>query len=272
MIAALRSEVLKLTSTRLWWLLALIMVGYVGFTAALLAGLFGALGDQLSAQSNAPQLPPDMIAPVVYSAVTAVGYADPLTLGTHAVPSHELYQPHTPTVPAPPWRGRVLAAKLVVLGAAGALFGVVGLVASFGLGAPILSATGTETGLGDSATWALAGRIVLAMALWAVIGVGVGSLIQNQVAAIISVLAFTQFVEPILRLGTSIWDWTAAVGRFLPGAASDALVGSSIFTSFAGGGGSTDPLEWWQGGLVLAAVALVVSVLGYLTAWRRDIT
>ncbi len=270
MIAAIRSEVLKLTTTRLWWVLALIMIGCVGFTAALLAGLFGALGDQLAAQSDAPQLPPDMIPPVVYSAVTAVGYVFPLILGTLAITSEVRYQTLTPTFLAQPRRGRVLGAKLVVLAVAGAVFGVVGLLASVGLGAAILTATGNDAALGDTATWALAGRVVLAMALWALIGVGVGSLIQNQVAAIISVLAFTQFVEPILRFGTSIWDWTAAVGRFLPGAASDALVGSSIFTSFAGGG--ADPLEWWQGGLVLATVALVVSVLGYLTAWRRDIT
>ncbi|MCU1409541.1 MAG: hypothetical protein JWR04_248 [Rhodoglobus sp.] len=271
MIAALRSETLKLTSTRLWWVLVLIMVGYVGFTAALLAGLFGALGDQLAAQPDAPQLPPEMIPPVVYSAVTAVGYVFPLILGTLAITSEVRYQTLTPTFLAQPRRGRVLAAKLVVLAGAGAVFGVFGLIVTLGLGAPILTATGNDAALGESATWALAGRVVLAMALWAVIGVGVGSLIQNQVAAIITVLAFTQFVEPILRLGTSIWDWTAAVGRFLPGAASDALVGSSIFTSFAGGG-SADPLEWWQGGLVLLGVAAAVSIVGYLTAWRRDIT
>jgi ABC-type transport system involved in multi-copper enzyme maturation permease subunit len=272
MIAAIRSEALKLTTTRLWWILLLIMVGYVGFTAALLAGLFGALGDQLSAQQDAPQLPSDLIAPVVYSTVTAVGYVFPLILGTLAVTSEVRYQTLTPTFLAQPRRGRVLGSKLVVLAIAGAVFGLVGLVASMGLGAPILAATGTEAALSDSATWALAGRTVLAMALWAVIGVGVGSLVQNQVAAIVVVLAFTQFVEPILRFGTSIWDWTASVGRFLPGAASDALVGSSIFTAFTGGGAGVEPLLWWQGGLVLLAIAAVVSIAGYLTAWRRDIT
>ena len=272
MIAAIRSELLKLTTTRLWWVLALILVGYVGFVAALLAGLFGALGDQLAAQPDAPQLPADVVAPVVYSTVTAVGYVFPLILGTLAVTSEVRYQTLTPTFLAEPRRGRVLGAKLIVLAVAGALYGVVGLIVSMGLGAPILAATGTENGLGDSDTWALAGRIVLAMALWAVIGVGIGSLIQNQVAAIIVVLAFTQFVEPLLRFGTSIWEWTASVGRFLPGSASDALVGSSIFTSLGGSSSAVQPLDWWQGGLVLLGIAAVVAVIGYLTAWRRDIT
>ena len=43
---SVRSEALKVTTTRLWWVLALVLLGYVGFTAGLLAGLFGALGDQ----------------------------------------------------------------------------------------------------------------------------------------------------------------------------------------------------------------------------------
>jgi ABC-2 type transport system permease protein len=94
----------------------------------------------------------------------------------------------------------------------------------------------------------------------------------NQIAAIVVVLAFTQFLEPILRLGTSIWEWTAQVGKFLPGAASDALVGSSIFTSLGMSTANTQQLEWWQGGLVLLGIAAIVTFAGYLTTWSRDIT
>ena len=66
------------------------------------------------------------------------------------------------------------------------------------------------------------------------------------------------------------WEPAAQVGRFLPGAASDALVGSSVYAMFTGA--SAEALLWWQGGLVLAALAVVVSVVGWATAWRRDIT
>ncbi len=110
------------------------------------------------------------------------------------------------------------------------------------------------------------------MAIWAALGVGLGVLVPNQVAVIVIVLAFTQFVEPILRFGTSIWEWTAELGRFLPGAASDALVGSSFFTSLGGASSAVDPLEWWQGGLVLAAIAAIIVLAGALTTWRRDVT
>ncbi len=272
MIGAIRSEVLKLTSVRLWWILLLILIAYVGFTAALLAGLFGALGDQLATSPGAPQLPPETLPPLIYSTATAIGYVFPLILGALAVTSEFRYQTLTPTFLAQPRRGVVLGAKMIVLAVAGALYGVVGLAASVGLGAPILGLTGTPTALDSSETWLLAARIVLAMALWAVVGVGLGTLIPNQIASIVVVLAFTQFVEPILRLGTSIWEWTAQVGKFLPGAASDALVGSSIFTSLGMGTSPVQALEWWQGGLVLLACGAIIAVAGLLTSWRRDVT
>lgn len=269
---AIRSEVVKLLTVRLWWVLLLVLVGYVGFTAALLAGLFGALGEQLSASPNAPKLPADQLPPIIYSLTSAVGYVFPLILGALASTAEFRYQTLTPTFLATPRRGLVLGAKLVVLAVAGAVYGVVGLVASMGLGGLVLRLTGNDPAWDASATWAMAARIVLAMALWAVIGVGVGSLITNQVASIVVVLAFAQFVEPILRFGASIWDWTAAVGKFLPGSASDALVGASIFGSLSTGTTHAQTLDWWQGGLVLLATAIIAATAGYFTSWKRDVT
>ncbi|MFM9876786.1 MAG: ABC transporter permease [Rhodoglobus sp.] len=272
MIGALKSELLKLTTARLWWVLLLTLFGYIGFTAGLLAGVFGAMGDQLASSPNAPQLPADGLPPLIYSTTTAVGYVVPLILGALSVTSEFRYQTLTPTFLAGPRRGVVLGAKVIVLAVAGAVFGVGGLVASVGLGGGILAATGIDPQFDNPDTWLLAGRVVIAMAIWSVVGVGVGSLITNQVASIVVVLAFAQFIEPILRLGASIWDWTAAVGKFLPGAASDALVGSSIFTSLGTGTTSVQSLEWWQGGLVLLGLGAVLALAGYLTSWRRDVT
>ena len=272
LLNSIASEVLKVKTTRMWWVLALVMFGYVGFTAGLLAGLFGALGDQLGSQPDAPQLPPDTLPPIIYSVATAVGYVFPVLLGALATTGEFRHQTLTPTFLATPRRWDVLGAKLVVGLLIGALFGVIGLLASMGIGAPILASTGVDPQLDDPATWALAARILLAMAIWAARGVGLGVLVPNQVAVIVIVLAFTQFVEPILRFGTSIWDWTAQIGRFLPGAASDALVGSSFFTSLSNSSTGVDPLEWWQGGLVLAGIAAVIVLAGALTTWRRDVT
>jgi hypothetical protein len=149
---------------------------------------------------------------------------------------------------------------------------VTGLIASVGAGGGFLAAMGKPADFGAQDTWLLIARVVLAMALWAVIGVGLGVLVPSQVAAIVIVLAFTQFIEPILRLVASFWDWTAGIGQYLPGAASDALVGSSIFTVMGTGAGPVPVLDWWQGGLVLLGFAVAAAVAGYFTSWRRDVT
>ena len=83
------------------------------------------------------------------------------------------------------------------------------------------------------------------------------------------VIAFTQFVEPILRLAASLNDVTATIGQFLPGAASDALVGASFYSIASVG--AAESLEWWQGGLVLLAIGVVATLIGGATTWRRDV-
>jgi hypothetical protein len=107
--------------------------------------------------------------------------------------------------------------------------------------------------------------------LWTLIGVGVGALVRNQVAAVVGVLVFTQFVEPIGRTAAAFVDGLADYTRFLPGAAGDALVGASVFST-AMPQGSTDALPWWVGGIVLLGYAVLFVVLGHLVSWRRDVS
>lgn len=277
-VKATHSEITKLRTTRLWWVLALIMVGYValcaGGMAAILGGLsnteLGSGGAGGSGTAGGPPLIPDAMLPgLVYSFATSVGYVFPVLLGALAVTSEFRFHSLTPSFLATPRRGFVLGGKLITLLLAGALFGVLALVASMGVGAGLLAVFGVDPLLGDAETWAFVGRSVLAMALWAGIGVGLGALVPSQVAAIVIVLAFTQFVEPLLRAAASFTDWSAQVAQFLPGSASDALVGQSIFSIMGGGAAS---LDWWQGGLVLAAYAAVATLLGALTTWRRDVS
>lgn len=272
-LRAVRSEFVKIFTTRMWWVLIIVLIGYVAFTAGLLAAVFGGLGEQIAASGGGvPQIPDALLPAIIYSIASSVGYVFPVLFGTLATTTEFRHQTLTPTFLAQPHRGTVLGAKLVTLSFFGGVYGVAALVASVGIGATILSATGHSTGLGDSDIWALLARIVLAMAIWAVIGVGLGALIPSQVAAIVIVLAFTQFIEPILRLVASFWEWTAGIGQYLPGAASDALVGSSIFTALGQATTDTQSLLWWQGGLVLLALAVVSAGIGYFTTWRKDVT
>jgi hypothetical protein len=268
-IAGVHAEFTKLLTTRMWWLLAIILFVYIALIAGGLGALFGGVGSDALAggRPGAPAL--GALAPLIYSFATSVGYVFPVLLGALSTTGEFRHQTLTPTFLANPRRGQVLGAKSLSTVLVGAFYGVVALAASVGVGAIVLSAFGHDAMLGEGSTWALIARAVLAMALWALIGVGLGTLVPNQVATIVIVLAFTQFVEPLLRLATSFSEPTAAVGKFLPGSASDALVGASFFTISTPGAGV---LEWWQGGLVLFAYAAAFTVGGYFVSWRRDVT
>ncbi|WP_448002255.1 ABC transporter permease [Agromyces bauzanensis] len=274
-LRSIASEFQKVFTTRMWWLLALLLVGYV----LVLAGGFGAfLGwavrnpDAAAATGGNTAVPPGVDLPsLIYTFATSIGYVFPVLLGALAVTGEFRHRTLTPTFLAEPHRSIVLGGKFVSQLVVGAGLGVAAFATSVGAGAAALAAFDLETGLDQSDTWALVGRGVLAMALWGAIGVGLGALVPNQVAAIVIVIAFTQFVEPILRLVASFSEVTAGIGTFLPGAASDALVGASIYNMMPMGS-SSPPLEWWQGGLVLLGIAVVATVIGGATTWRRDVT
>ena len=274
-LRSIAAEFAKIFTTRLWWILALVLFGYIGLLAGGLAALFSGLqtgvispdtvntgGGDLSGFGSLP--------PIIYSFASSVGYVFPVLIGALATTGEFRHQTLTPTFLATPRRGVVLGAKTVTLLLVGAAFGLIALAASVGIGSGVMSAFGVDALLLDSETWLLAARTVLAMGLWAAIGVGLGVLVPNQVASIVIVLAFTQFVEPLLRLAASFLEVTAKIGNFLPGAASDALVGASIFTLMNPAGAA--PLDWWQGGLVLLGYALVATVIGYAVSWKKDVS
>ncbi|HEY9424749.1 MAG TPA: ABC transporter permease [Microterricola sp.] len=271
---ALSAEFAKLFTTRLWWILALTLFIYVGAMAGGLGALFGwaASNADAGASAGVSPLPQGLnLHAVIYSMATTIGYVFPVLLGAFAVTGEFRHQTLTPTFLATPRRGIVLSAKVLAMLIVGAGLGVVAWVATVGLGAAALGAFDLETGLGAEDSWTMIARGVLAMALWAAVGVGLGTLVPSQVAALIIVIAFTQFVEPTLRLAASFNEVTASIARFLPGAASDALVGASFYSVAMPGGGS-EALPWWQGGIILLAIAVAATVGGYFTSWRRDVT
>ncbi|WP_426322236.1 ABC transporter permease [Microbacterium sp. E-13] len=268
--AATRAETTKLFSTSIWWILAIVLFVYVAFTAAALGFVYAAAATG-SLPGNAPQIPEDGLAEVLYSTATSVGYVFPLLVGTLMVTAEFRHKTLTPTFLATPRRGRVLAAKLAVGALIGLVLGVIGIVAAVGTSAAFLAGFDLETGIASPDTWAMLGRMLLAYVLWTLIGVGVGALVRNQVGAIVGVLVFTQFVEPIGRTAAAFVDGLSDATRFLPGAASDALVGASVLAASVPGG-SSESLEWWAGGLVLLGYAVVFVVLGHLVSWRRDVS
>ena len=271
---ATRSELTKQFTTAMWWILGLVLFVYVGSTAAGLAATFGALssGALPAEAANGPALPAEVLPPVIYSIATSVGYVFPLLIGTLLVTGEFRHKTLTPTFLATPRRGIALSGKIIAGVVMGALYAAIAIVASVGPGAGLLAAFGIDTQLGDAHTWALIGRMAIAFVLWVLVGIGVGTLVRNQVAAVVGVLAFTQFVEPILRAVGAFVDGLSDVTKYLPGAASDALVGASIFTNLGGASTAGTTLEGWVGGLLLLGYAALFLLLGWLFSWRRDVS
>ncbi|MBA8815073.1 ABC-type transport system involved in multi-copper enzyme maturation permease subunit [Microbacterium halimionae] len=266
---ATRSELTKQFTTSGWWILGIVLLAYVGFTTAgltfaLAFSVNGSLGESSGMAASA-----DGLATLLYSLATSIGYVFPLLIGTLIVTVEFRHKTLTPTFLATPARGTVLLAKVASGVIVGALFGAIALVATVGPAAGILSGFGLATELGSLDTWALFARTIAAFVLWVLIGIGVGSLVRNQVAAIVIVLAFTQLVEPIARLAAGFVDGLDSVTRFLPGAASDSLVGASVF-SFSTTA-SADALSWWQGGVTLLVYAALFVLAGHIFSWRRDV-
>lgn len=275
---ATAAEFVKVFSLRSWWLLGLIMTAYVAFTAAGIAFFLSDAGAALAGTGGTPMpdLDPVVAANLVYSSVTAVGLVIPLLFGALIVTTEYRHGTLSPTVLAQPRRGIVLGAKAIVAAFMGVIYGLFGLVGSVGVGASVLALVGEDTALGEPEVIGVLLRTLVATALWSLLGLGLGALLTSQIAAIVIVLAFTQFVEPILRLVAGVWEWSAQLGRFLPGSATDALVGAGILSSLNALDptvpvAAVDALTWWQGGLVLGGLAAVLLVAAALTTGRRDV-
>ncbi|MFI2753002.1 ABC transporter permease [Cellulomonas sp. P22] len=270
MRAALITEYRKLVTTRMWWVLLGAMALYMAFLAVVLTWSLVEAGGAVTSDvgSGGMVLSPRAVAETVYSLAPTFGYVFPVLVGAFAVTGEFRHKTLTPTLLAEPRRSVVLGAKLVSTLVVGLLFGVVGTLATAGPGAAVLAALGEPTYLTDPAVLRSLALCVVALAVWAVVGVGFGALLPNQVAVIVVLLAFTQLVEPVLRTVLGLVSWGQGVAAYLPGAAGEAIVGGSFFST----SGLATLLSPWQGFLVLLGYALVFAAIGRATTLRRDIT
>ena len=266
--AALVAEYRKLVTTRLWWILLAVMAAYMALIAAGLGWSLSQAPVTTGGSGEEVALTPAEVVRSVYTVAVSIGYVFPLLIGALAFSSEFRHKTITPTLLAEPSRTRVLLAKLGANGVVGLIFGAVGTLAAVLAGGGILAAIGEETFLGSASTWRSIGLSVVALALWALLGTALGSVLTNQVAVIVVVLAFTQFVEPIARVVLSMTSWGATVAAYLPGAAGEAVSGGSFYSA----AGMSSLLSWWQGLLVLLVYIAALSAIGRLTTLRRDIS
>ena len=120
-----------------------------------------------------------------------------------------------------------------------------------------------DLGYGADRLWPTMGLAVLAVAIWTLVGIGIGTLIRNQIAAILIAIFITFLIEPILTFALSAADLDWVV-KWLPTNVSAALM--------APGDTLLDYLDWWAGGLMLVVYGLVLAALGLILSTRRDVS
>lgn len=265
MSSAIKAEIRKLFTTRLWWLLALVLVAYLVFIGAVMAFSFTVAPESVDGGGGMPE--GEELARVIYSLTSPIGYVFPLIVGSLLFTGEFRHKTITASLLAQPNRSVLMGAKLVAAAVVGVIYGIVGTASTVAGSAPILAWRGDGTFLTANSVLVLLGMSVLVMTIWAVLGTAIGSVLTNQVAAIIVILAFTQFIEPIARVALGAWDATSEVAKFMPGAAADAMLGASFFA----GNAATDLLSRGAGAAVLLAYVLLFAVIGRFVTLRRDV-
>lgn len=249
MSALLRSELLKIRTTRAWW-------AYLGALLLLTGvGVAGELGTADSSSRSELGFQQGLVDAVGVAVLLAV------ILGITVVTTEFRHGTVTPTFLATPQRERVIAAKSAATVGVAIGFALLSLAVVAAVAIPWLAILDAQSHLGDGGIWTRAAQQLLAAALWALTGVAVGVLVHSQVAALVGTLVWIFLGETLLVGLFSLLDVDAAAG-YLPFRALDAADGTGGENLLSYGGGIAVSLGW---------IALLGG-LGALRTRRRDIT
>lgn len=246
MLPIIRSEFRKLTTLRSPWLLL------AAGPLIVVAGVTGLVESGGNVHDPAVQR----------TALAHIGLAAIMTLifGILAVAGEYRHGTITDTFLSFPARGRVIAAKLAAYALVGAAAGLVCAVVDVAVTAAWWTAKGSTFQLAASGTWRIVAGGVAVNIAFAAIGVGLGALIRNVVAAVAAALAWIALIEGIAGqlLGSGLARW-------LPFYASEALDRASFFAP-------ARLLPQWGGGLALLGYAAVFAGAAFFTTLKRDVT
>jgi ABC-2 type transport system permease protein len=253
MTALVRSELLKVRTTRGGWAFLIISVVLVGAAGAAETG---------SAEDAERSLLPFQLDLVESAGIAAILA---LILGITMVTREFRHGTITPTLLVEARRERMLAAKALAGGLAGAFLGLLGLVAVAAVGLPWLALVDAELHLGGQ-VGKRAAATLLGVVLFALIGLAIGAVVHSQVAALVGTLIWIFLAETLLLGLLGVLDWDGA-GKYLPFQALEGADGADGVTVTG-----DELLDYWPAiGVSLAWIA-AIGVAGLVRTRRRDIT
>ena len=253
MIRLVRAEWTKLFTTRVWLGLLLGACLMVAGFSALLVGFAGA---EQNGQPGLPAVGDPTFEHLAFATSTNATVLF-LILGIIGMTQEYRHRTATPTFLTEPRRWRVVAAKLGAYALVAVPFAVPVLLTNVLVVTIYAGARGAAPSLSGENL-----RIVLtsgaALVIYALIGVGIGALLKNQVGAIVGGLVYLFVVEQVIRSIPA----TSGAYKWMPGGALEAMT-----ATFQG----PDLLSAWQGAVLLVCYGLAAAVLGTLIAVRRDV-
>lgn len=245
-----RAELLKLRTTRMFW--GLVVGALVGVPLSLAAAILTA-----GQEGGGPALETTEGIRHVLSAASSGGVVV-LILGILVMAGEFRHNTATSTFLGSPDRKRVVGAKLISSTIVGAALAVAASALTLAIALPWLAAKDVAVDLlSADVGLALVGAMA-ATALYALVGVGIGSMIRNQTAAVVTALVWVMVVESILV------NFVDDVGRWLPGGAVASLTGMASLDGVL--------LPMWAGACVFAAYGLAFAAAGSRSLMHRDIT
>jgi ABC-2 type transport system permease protein len=250
--ALVRAELLKLRTVQLplWLLVTTLLLVALSVVATVLTA--GIEGNPLSLDD------PDLLARAVSSA--SGGNVLLVVLGILMLTQEFRFGTATPSFLTTPRRGQVVVAKLIAVSLTGALFAALSVLLAVVLSAALIAARDGNLSL-DRSVLEVVAACFLVLLLYGPIGVGLGALIRNQIAAVVAALAWMFVVEQLLVA------LLPEVGRWTPGGATASVLQLGDLATQRG-----ELLPGWAGVLLLLAYAAVFSVLGTRLTLRRDLT
>jgi ABC-2 type transport system permease protein len=257
-----RTELLKLRTTRLPYVVAGIAAALTAMFALLEASRAGTAASGVASLSTAAGLS-------TVTTVTGVAMLLAATLGVIVAAGEFHHHSATLTYLATPNRTRVLWAKALAAACAGALIGLLASAIATAIGLILASSQHHPIALGAGTLAAHLAGATLGGALLAAAGVGLGSLIRSQLAGVIAIFVWAMVIESALGgLFTSIrpyLPYTAAT------TIAGAQLGNAAFGPAHGLTSGSGPLPFAAAVALLAAIAVAIGGLAARTTLQTDI-
>lgn len=263
MSGALRAELRRIITTKLWWI-ALICIfvlsaGYAALPAAV------ALLQSGAGVGSSPFTDPGIIRSI-YNGGNVLSRILAMVVGIVAIGSEYRYGTLAWSYLATPRRIRMLLGKAGALLIFGVIYGITSVVAGMLMATPFVLANNGSFLLDQLDTWRSIILGVCSIALWTMIGMGLGILIKNMLVAVLVGVILGFLVEPIVSVVFFLKRWDHLL-NLMPSGATNAMLEITSPVLFA----AQHPTPWWLAGMILAMWCLLPALAGFVSAARHDV-